>query len=269
MTDPNPSGATTVARTLPLSRLPHIIASYAYVWWWVLRENAKSRYGRYLDHGTKALLTLYLLLLLLEVGLEISGHSVAATGSIALQLVFFVLIAIAVMFKVEEWREGRQQVYFAGAAAEIVSTMGRIQPGNRDDEVITRLLAIFQKNFEAQGAINANLSLPDDGDQLKVRYVYPEGAPYDDKLALPKGVGGSGNCYAERRLVYIPSKHYRHGIMEIIDSPTLEAAEGGQARSVEARYQLVPDCYVPCTVEPFETILSVPLLAYEDRKSVV
>jgi hypothetical protein len=222
----------------PLSRLTHIIASYIYIWWWVQRANFKARFGKYFDRGARVLLAVYLGVFLVEVALELAGHEMAMSPSLIVQAVFFVAVAIALGGKISEWRDERQDVYFATAAAEIVRLMGRTTTSTRDAAVIHDLLAIFRRNFESKGVINANLALPGK-EGLRVEHVYPPNASYDGDLVLPPGKGGAGVCYQERNVVYIPNVRYRHGIIEDF--------------SEERVFSLLPDCYQPCKSEDFSS----------------
>src|SRR5688500_19681336 len=110
---------TTGDRRLSASRLPHIIAGYVYIYSWIIRANINARFGRYFGRGTALLLGLQLLVLLVEVVLHLVGREVPKQAPV-IQLVFFLLVAVAIALKYQEWNDDGQEVYFAQAAAEIV-----------------------------------------------------------------------------------------------------------------------------------------------------
>lgn len=237
---------------LPFSQLPHIIAGYLYIYSWIIRTNANVRFGRYFGPGTALLLSLYLLMLLGEVVLDLMGHRVAEQPPIV-RLVFFAAIALAMAVKYKEWTDNAQELYFARAASEIVRVLTRTTPGEQE---IHDLLILFWRAFESRDVINVNLALFDkESGGLRVRHVYPPEAEYDQNLVLIPGQGGSGTSYRDDCIVYIPSRHYGHAIVADFDQPNL--------------YSLVPDCYERCEIERFKSILSVPLTAYGRKFGVL
>jgi hypothetical protein len=241
-------------RREPFSRLSYIISSYIYIKWWVFRTNIRADYGKHIEKGAGFLLCLYLLLFLGEVGLEMMGLEMARSESLVLQGVFLVLVCVALWGRFSEWRQDREEVYFAGTAEKVVGLFSLTEATKRDRAIITDLLALFRANFEAKGVVNANVAMPDEGG-LRVKYVYPPEAAYDQNLVLPEGVGGAGACYVESAVVYIPSVHYRHAVIE----------DPGSDRP----YALISDCYQPCDVQDFKSVLCAPITIYGQRYGVL
>lgn len=188
---------------------------------------------------------MYVILIFVEVVLEQWGRELGTHQVWWLRYVFYVLVGLALFTKLREWEAHRQELYFLAAATSVVQLDNSVAMTSRTrEDTITDLLGVFRANFEAKGALNANFAELV-GDSLKVTAVAPSYAVYDQDLLLPLGDGGSGYAYDKGVVVYIPRKRLRHGIVMDVtrDRP----------------FQLVQDLYVSCQVEPFNTVLSVPV----------
>lgn len=224
---------------------------FVYIWFLTLRSNVRAAFER----GTTVILTLYVILVVIEVILEVWGRTLGTHETWWIRGLFYFLIFLALYTKVREWGAHHQELYFIGAASSVVQLdlSGATTPRSRQ-ETIEELLNVFRGNFELKGALNANFAELIDG-HLKVTAVAPPNAEYDKSLALVEGDGGSGYCYEKGVVVYIPRKRLRHGIVMDVS----------RARP----FQLVQDLYVSCNVEPFNSILSVPVTSGGHRLGVL
>jgi hypothetical protein len=227
----------------PFEGLPTRLAGLLYIYLLVKRGNVRA----WFEKGTKVLLTVYIIVVGGEVGLELWGRSLGTNPLLWLRLLFWTLIGFALFTKLREWSDQHQERLFIGAARTIVELDADTDPAARaSTETITQLLETFRRNFKLKQTLNANFAQFESG-VLKVKYVSPPDADYDKELVLRPGEGGCGFSFQNQCVVYIPRRRLRHGIVQDIH----------KARP----YLLKEDLYVNCSREPFNSILSVPVTA--------
>lgn len=230
--------------TLQISGLPIRIFGFIYLYYWIHR----TRLRRLFEKGSIVILGLYLATLAVELVLELVGSEWAFHPHWAIRAAFYVFFGLALYSKVKEWGEQRQEFFFIQAAKKVVGAFEQDFAKVSKEERIQGLLTIFVKNFEHKGAVNANLALPNAlNGKLVVQYIHPTGAEYDRNLALAPGEGGSGYCYANGCVVYIPWAKLGHAVIQTI--------------AEDRPYTLVEDLYVEDNIGKCRSILCLPVAA--------
>jgi hypothetical protein len=271
---------TVERERIHIRNLPSALYAMARRLWglgWIYLWVNRTRVKWYLDRGAVGFLAFSLILLFLEVMLEvihtlpefqdfliralfaaatIYGYVDLALGIFAtapkwggmadnasryLQAVYLSAIAGATYFKIREWKERGQEFRFIQAAREIVATL-RVAGGH--ESRIERVLPIFAFTF-GNGGISVSVAPIGADSKLVVRHQCGP-AQYDPNLKLALGEGGAGLCCREHCAVYFPRKSLGHAILQDI---------------TEGDYDLEMDLFVRDDREPFESVLSVPMVA--------
>jgi len=232
------------AQRVALNRLGATIFGYVYVYWWAKRANWRHR----IEKGAIGLLILFLVVLLLELGLEIFGFEMARSRSIATQLVFILAFSVALYSKLREWGARRQELFFLQAAKKTAELLGADREHLVNDGTIEKLLGIFHATFRRKGPISTTLALRTEDDRLEIRHWYPPSGRTHDVTFHPNE-GGAGYSYANRCIVYIPRTHLGHAIIQTLgdDDP----------------YEMVGGLYIRGDANTaYRSILSVPVVIF-------
>ncbi|MDP9120112.1 MAG: GAF domain-containing protein [Acidobacteriota bacterium] len=232
-------------KPLQIRQLHTVIFSLTYIYGWTFRAKVRSWLARW----AIGLLAAVLFYVPLEIGLDLYGRTLGTASSIAVRVVFFVLIAVSLYGKLREWREHHQKFYFIQAAWEVVQFMSAPQEALAGDEVILKLLAVFAKTFERKGKTpKASVAVLGPDGRLRLKYFHPEAANFDADFEFIEGEGGAGYCSENRCLVYIPKTSYGHGIIQNIEE--------------DQPYRVMADLFIPSGSREIRSILSVPMVAY-------
>jgi hypothetical protein len=124
-------------------------------------------------------------------------------------------------------------------------------------EFVLKVLIAFRSVFEELKDLNFNVMTLDPDERLRIKFCHPPEAvqKYPPDFSLGLGEGGAGTAIQRNLIVYIPAIRYRHGI-----SVSLPGNPDVDGRIVEKRtYDLLDQVYQPAPLEPYRSILSVPV----------
>jgi hypothetical protein len=229
---------------IPVKDMWRMVFGIVYVYLWIKRTN----FRRLLEKYAFGFLSLSLVLLLIELGLELYGKHLAR-GSIALKVLFGISFAIAVWGKHREWKEERDDFYFIGSARAIALALSR--PFQSGPTTLEELLKVFHANFRGKGEVNVTLALQDDPKGLSLRIVQRYPATSEDRpTTFPSGSGGAGYAFKEKCLVYIPRKKLGHAVVQLLDE--------------DDPFEMVTRLFSPFSREdrPYRCVLSVPVMLF-------
>ncbi|MEA2563705.1 MAG: hypothetical protein QOH06_5209 [Acidobacteriota bacterium] len=229
---------------IPVKDMWRMVFGIIYIYLWIKRTN----FRRILEKYAFGFLSLSLVLLLIELGLEIVGRHLA-TGSTVLKVLFGISFTIAAWGKYREWKEERDDFYFIGAARAIALALSR--PIESTDVALDALLKIFHTNFSGPGEVNVTLALKDEDTKgvLRITQRYPA-TPEDRPTRFEIGLGGAGYAFKEQCLVYIPRKKLGHAVVQRFDD--------------DDPYEMVTKLFFAFDEEdrPYRAILSVPVILF-------
>jgi hypothetical protein len=189
----------------------------------------------------------------IEITLWLGGIAIALLVPIALVLL---------LHRVEEAMAKEAESTFATAISPIfealcvaiVSKRGNQQEAL--DDYVAKLLRNICDQLRKRMAVNVNVMFPDVAGDLRMVYLYPVGTLYDSDFSLAPGQGAAGYSFSRRKIVYIPSIRYSHGIL--VDLP--ELSQGADAK---ISFGLKPRLYLPIEnkFEIFQSIVSLPIVS--------
>lgn len=166
----------------------------------------------------------------------------------------------------KELRRSGERNVFANGVRHLFTELSSLKfQGDHDErqktleDFVDKVLVVFWAIFRGSKT-SLNIMLPSQQDGLlRVTRVYPKTRVYDGTLALAPGVGAAGFAYETTKAVYIPAITYLHGVT--IQFPTLQSAVSDSgAGGSEIEYDLKRNLYVRCGVEPYRSILCVPIV---------
>jgi len=223
------------------------VLGWLYVYFWVKRANFRA----ILEKSAIGILTLFLLLLMLELAVEVFWHEVFIRGvSIALQILFGVAFGVSLYNKIREWREKKQE-YLHIRSSEVIA---RILSDSREvvagDGTIERLLAIFHQPFAPRRTVSVTLALLDQDESLRVCHRFPP-SNRDGDTRFPPGEGAAGYCTKNRCTVYVPRKRFGHAVLKV------ETDDG------KITYDYASGMYLAQPGDgAYEAVLSVPIVIF-------
>ena len=241
--------------SVPVGRILPTIYSYLYIYIWVKRANFRYRLEKLAILG----LAIFLVLTTVEVILELFGRGVAQHPEPWTKILFFGVVAILLYTKFREFGERRQQASFIDTAREVTHLLSRRQDGVASDQLIQKLLALFQLTFERKGwkylgwrkkQVRVNAALRQADDHLHITLEHP-GNQGSHGEPFRIGEGGAGVCFENECLVYIPRKALRHALVQDIDD------EPG-----DEPFKMRPGAFVPQGNRDYQSILCVPIRAH-------
>lgn len=173
--------------------------------------------------------------------------------------------------RVMEFRRSHERARFAATLRMILLECTELQAaggGDRAtlDEFVRKAMTALRGVFADRIEVNLNVMWYNEQTRfLNIGPVHPDTAHYEPNLTLERGVGAAGVALNEGVLVYVPHRSFLHGIkVRLVGTYTPDGI-----LALDRYYRLAPNVYVPVSVQPYKSILSVPILTKSGPKGVL
>ncbi|HXI23884.1 MAG TPA: GAF domain-containing protein [Pyrinomonadaceae bacterium] len=220
----------------------------AYVVLWSMKQTTR----RILDASGIVLLFSSLHFMLESISTVFHAELFSVTKTVGVQGAVIFVAGWMVFHNLRELRARRRKSVVVTNLAMLLQELGGTDLAVGDANVreqklnkfVTKASVACMSSFDKKLCVKMSIMLPSDTDgKLRIRF-YAEDAGYDTDFALAKGDGAAGKAYENNHAVYVPAVKQRQGIT--ISFPV-------------KKYGLAPNVYSQAKVEPYQSILSVPI----------
>lgn len=232
-----------------------LVICYVYIPWW----NISSFARRVLTESAIIVILVASGLVFLEIASDVFSKHIELIHLPRWAEALVLLLAFWLVYhRYKEFRQLRKESVFAATVARLFEEIAQLQfvPGEAGNyqalqNFVHKVLVAFLNVYQSKRQPQMNVMLKHGDGRLRIYFIEPVTAKYEDGISFAAGEGGAGTAFSEGITVYFPAIRYRHGISVVVD-------ETDEAKYQE-KYELLETVYRRCEAENFASVICTPV----------
>ena len=219
---------------------------YIYILWWTIRFAA----GRWATESVIVVMLLASGMVVLEIGSDIfRKHIEFLHLPLWAEVSILLLASWLVYHRLKEFQHAKEESLLANSVALLFEEIAQLhfvsgEKGNylALQNFVHKVLIAFLSVYGSRRHPQMNVMLQSSDSRLRIHFVEPAAARYQEGISFKSGEGGAGTAFSRGVTVYIPAIRFRHGIS-----------------IVEGKYELLHFAYEHSTIEKFSSVICAPI----------
>jgi hypothetical protein len=220
--------------------------SYVYILWWTVRFST----ARWATESAIVVVLLASGVVVLEIASDIfRKHIELLHFPLWAEILILLVASWLVYHRFKEFQHAREESILATTVAWLFDEIARLHfvPGKEGNyaalqNFVHKVLIAFLSVYGSKRRPQMNVMLQSGDGRLRIHFVEPTTARYEDGISFASGKGAAGMAFSRGVTIYIPSIRFRHGIA-----------------IVEGKYELFQMAYEPCAIEEFSSVICAPI----------